>query len=80
MKKYVSHKTVEAMKITDILGSVVGWEITGDGETTIVDSAWEFKHQPQVGGYLVRYADGYLSYSPAKAFEEGYTEYTEVAE
>lgn len=25
------------------------------------------------GGYYVRYADGYESFSPAKAFEEGYT-------
>lgn len=24
------------------------------------------------GGYLIRYEDGYLSFSPAKAFEEGY--------
>lgn len=26
-----------------------------------------------VGGYYVQYDDGYLSFSPAKAFEEGYT-------
>ncbi len=32
------------------------------------------KHNPQVGGYFVVYADGYKSYSPAKAFEEGYTQ------
>jgi hypothetical protein len=32
------------------------------------------KHAPQVGGYYVRYPDGYESWSPAKAFEEGYTE------
>lgn len=31
------------------------------------------KHKPQVGGYLVIYDDGYQSFSPAKAFEEGYT-------
>jgi hypothetical protein len=31
------------------------------------------KHNPEVGGYFVLYADGYESYSPAKAFEEGYT-------
>ena len=30
------------------------------------------KHDPKAGGYFVRYADGYASYSPAKAFEEGY--------
>lgn len=26
-----------------------------------------------VGGYLVQYEDGYLSWSPAEAFEKGYT-------
>ncbi len=31
------------------------------------------KHQPEVGGYFVRYADGYASYSTAQAFETGYT-------
>jgi hypothetical protein len=32
------------------------------------------KHAPEVGGYYVVYADGYKSYSPAKAFEDGYTQ------
>lgn len=30
------------------------------------------KHNPQKGGYYVVYKDGYKSFSPAKAFEEGY--------
>lgn len=36
---------------------------------------WEYltKHKPQAGGYYVVYDDGYKSWSPAKAFEEGYT-------
>jgi hypothetical protein len=37
-----------------------------------VDGKWLSKHAPEVGGYLVVYADGYKSFSPAKAFEEGY--------
>jgi len=32
-----------------------------------------YKHKPEVGGYYVVYADGYKSFSPAQAFEEGYT-------
>lgn len=36
-----------------------------DGDTTK-------RMQRLVGSYLVRYADGYLSVSPAQAFEEGY--------
>jgi hypothetical protein len=38
-----------------------------------VSKEWMDKHNPQVGGYYVVYKDGYKSFSPAKAFEEGYT-------
>jgi len=38
-----------------------------------VDATYLKKHNPQVGGYYVVYADGYKSWSPAQAFEEGYT-------
>lgn len=38
-----------------------------------VDEAFMAKHKPEVGGYYVVYDDGYKSFSPAKAFEEGYT-------
>ena len=31
------------------------------------------KHNPQVGGYYVVHEDGYKSFSPADAFEGGYT-------
>ena len=31
------------------------------------------KHKPEVGGYYVQYKDGYKSFSPALAFEEGFT-------
>jgi hypothetical protein len=31
------------------------------------------KHKPEAGGYYVTYKDGYQSFSPAIAFEEGYT-------
>jgi hypothetical protein len=30
------------------------------------------KHKPEVGGYYVVYKEGYKSFSPAGAFEEGY--------
>jgi hypothetical protein len=38
-----------------------------------VDAEYVAKHKPQAGGYYVVYADGYKSWSPAAAFEEGYT-------
>ena len=37
-----------------------------------VGDSWMVKHNPSVGGYFVAYEDGYLSYSPADAFEGGY--------
>jgi hypothetical protein len=38
-----------------------------------VDGAYLRKHNPHVGGYYVVYKNGYKSFSPADAFEEGYT-------
>jgi len=38
-----------------------------------VDAEWYRKHDPQAGGYFVVYKDGYQSFSPADAFEDGYT-------
>ena len=38
-----------------------------------VDRTYVEKHKPEAGGYYVVYADGYKSFSPAAAFEEGYT-------
>lgn len=38
-----------------------------------VDADWFRKHQPKDGGYYVVYDDGYKSFSPASAFESGYT-------
>jgi hypothetical protein len=38
----------------------------------IVSAEYLSKHKPEVGGYYVLYRDGYKSFSPAKAFEEGY--------
>jgi hypothetical protein len=75
MQKFKSHKVVEAAKITKVevhTGSAVlhfGNEIS----PIEVSESWFNKHYPVAEGYLVRYADGYLSFSPAKAFEEGYT-------
>lgn len=41
--------------------------------TQEVDKTFMQRHRPQIGGYLVVYKDGYRSFSPCKAFEEGYT-------
>ena len=88
MPKYRSHKDVWALKIAaiarpgDRLADGVS-TVTGGGAVITpadegyapfgVDVAYMQKHNPQVGGYYVVYKDGYKSFSPAQAFEEGYT-------
>lgn len=86
MKTYKSHKTVEAAKILEVHlahhdgGAILALE--GEMAAAIhekVPAGWLANHSPLptdalVGGYFVRYADGYTSWSPAAAFEEGYTE------
>jgi hypothetical protein len=49
--------------------------IVPDGQFGPIAVTLEFmvKHAPCVGGYLVYYKDGYTSFSPAEAFEDGYT-------
>ena len=50
----------------------------GEIEHQLVSKEWLKKHTPVdqslVGGYLVKYEDGYTSWSPAEAFEGGYRE------
>ena len=76
MKKYQCHKIVKAMKISAIEITVNGSvTLTGeDGYEILVSASWLEKHEPKIGGYYVRYEDGYSSWSPAGAFESGYTE------
>lgn len=81
LPEYVCHKKVRAGKITAIdtgaggANAELGADIhAGDPDVVQhVDKAWFDKHTPEVGGYLVLYEDGYVSYSPAGPFESGYT-------
>lgn len=87
LPKYQSHKKVWALKIKSIqLDSDLAKETNRetDGSAIIepfedryapfcVDHEYMRKHQPQVGGYYVLYEGGYKSWSPADAFEAGYT-------
>lgn len=87
MPKYKSHKTVHALKIKGIvfdsdLAQNEGRETDGSAIITpeepgyapfSVDNNYIRKHTPKAGGYYVVYADGYKSFSPAAAFEDGYT-------
>lgn len=81
---YQCHKVVRAGKISAIenpTGDSNGNRLLhiGDGVETLcvkVDAAYMAKHNPQVGGYFVEYEDGYQSFSPADAFEGGYSRVT----
>ena len=68
------HKKVYASKITAIVAlKPEGYRITLEDGNVRVANAWVAKHFPMIGGYFVQYADGYESFSPAEAFERGYT-------
>jgi hypothetical protein len=77
LPRWKSHKEVEAFKIEAVLsfpqpGGLTTLVSVGDGFRVYVNDEYVKKHNPQIGGYYVRYADGYESFSPAEAFEEGY--------
>lgn len=78
LPKYQCIKTVQAARIHTLLihvDGVVDMELRGPNDETYklrMDADWNHKHSPDKGGYVVVYADGYTSYSPAEAFENGY--------
>ncbi len=87
MPKYRCHKEVWALKISEVRLDSDDAKVDNretDGSATLcpaeypfapfrVDADYVRKHNPQPGGYFVQYEDGYKSFSPAKAFEDGYT-------
>ena len=79
MPRYRCHKVVHALKIAAM-------EINEDKSAYIAPAddgfagfttapGWADKHNGDYDdpGYYVVYADGYTSWSPTKAFEDGYT-------
>ena len=75
MPRYKCHKEVWALKILEVFreNNQPRLRVDGGFEPIAVDDDYCAKHRPEAGGYYVVYADGYKSYSPAQAFEEGYT-------
>jgi hypothetical protein len=81
LPRYRCHKEVRAGRITGIqevflsegFGTGVLMDLHLEGGWVRVPVEWMERHEPKVGGYYVVYKDGYTSYSPAEAFEEGYT-------
>lgn len=77
MPLYVSHKKVRALQIKSIEplangGARLTFKEDGYAPRTM-EPQWVQRHQAQAGGFLVQYNDGYLSWSPREAFEQGYT-------
>lgn len=72
MPRYRCHKEVHALKIEAINGHEITPADQGFAPFQVLD-AYLDKHNPQPGGYYVVYTDGYKSFSPAEAFEDGYT-------
>lgn len=85
MRKYQSHKIVEAGRVLSVgWRDPEGWHVyvdTDEGDTLVKLNDEEYQRlvsgndesRKLTSGYLVRYSDGYISWSPAAPFEEGYT-------
>lgn len=86
LPRYECHKKVWALKIKDIQQDQNAkvqppdeegvWllipEEDGYGPVRVTHE-WLARFRPVIGGFYVVYDDGYSSFSPCKAFEEGYT-------
>ena len=75
MPRYQSYKKVWALKIAVVEGPNP-WKITPEDERYSpieCDSKMFSRYIPVPGDYYVVYDDGYKSFSPRKAFEEGYS-------
>lgn len=81
---YQCHKRVQALKIKAMVPNPRGYELHFEDERFVpmlVDASWVARQltgdngtDQLIGGYVVWYAqDGYVSWSPAAAFEAGYT-------
>lgn len=80
LPKFKCHKEVRALQIAKIEELPNGGlrVVPVESRYSVFDVEPEFvpKHdpaRPQVGWYYVEYENGYKSFSPAQAFEEGYT-------
>jgi hypothetical protein len=74
MPRYQAHKIVAALEIAEICDNAVSFKDEGFDEAAIlVDRKMFARYTPVAGDFLVEYADGYQSFSPRKAFLDGYT-------
>lgn len=71
MPRYVCHKKVHALQILEVKDD----SLVVEAPFAPIKVSWDWleHHCPAAGGYYVVYQDGYTSYSPKTAFEQGYT-------
>lgn len=80
LPRYECYKRVYVLKIKEIMrvpsgnAFVTHFIVPEDWHYSPFEVSLEYitKHSPEAGGYYVLYDDGYESFSPAKAFEDGY--------
>lgn len=80
MPRYRSHKIIWALKIAQVNPTPTDraepYVLIFEGNSypdVEISYSWKDRFKPKEGGYYVVYQDGYTSFSPAAAFEEGYT-------
>lgn len=72
MPRYVSHKTVWALEIDEVDGCLLSFRDKGYAPMEAPAEMF-LRYKPVHGDFYVQYADGYKSFSPRKAFLEGYS-------
>lgn len=87
LPQWKSHKIVRAARIADIVTTVgpdatrtLHLDDTTETWASHIDNKVWARFIPVTGDYLVVYEDGYVSFSPAKAFEGGYARVEESEE
>lgn len=85
MPSYQCHKVVQALKIKSMVKRTgvsqgvptsLRYELVFEREgipTLEVSEQWVRRSHCRAGGYFIRYDNGYTSFSPTEAFEDGYT-------
>lgn len=83
MQKYRCHKIVEAQDLNDrnveveklpngSLSVIIDYGKTGESLNIAANHVGEHTAEEMRDGYVVRYSDGYVSWSPRQPFEDGY--------
>jgi hypothetical protein len=79
MPRYRSHKQVWALEIHTVVGRYLTFRDAGYAGIMCPEPMFS-RYTPVPGDFYVVYDDGYKSFSPRKAFVEGYTKIDREAE